>query len=155
MRMYTSYKGIRSTGGAVAPSGSRFKKCVLAATPSLWMLTQLPIGIVVVIVPAGPRRRQPGVELRRHQTVRALLTLGGAHGEVVRVLVLRVARVPLDPAPRNVVRSRGLDELLPQLQVLERTAFAFPSSGFPSFHPLAHPLHEVLRVGHVRDPAAL
>ena len=35
MRMYTSYKGIRSTGGAVAPSGSTFKKCVLPVTPSL------------------------------------------------------------------------------------------------------------------------
>src|ERR1043166_6025023 len=35
MRMYTSYRGMRSTAGGDAPSGSTFKKWVLDATPSL------------------------------------------------------------------------------------------------------------------------
>src|SRR5213592_42189 len=41
IRMYTSYSGMRSTGGADAPSGSRFRKWVLAATPSLGTLLTL------------------------------------------------------------------------------------------------------------------
>src|SRR5207249_7692866 len=50
IRMYTSYSGMRSTGGADAPSGSRFRKWVLAATPSLETLMQLLIGIVVGVL---------------------------------------------------------------------------------------------------------
>src|SRR5689334_17271654 len=41
IRMYTSYKGIRSTGGGVAPSARTFRKCVLAGTPSLARLMDL------------------------------------------------------------------------------------------------------------------
>src|SRR5260370_8617377 len=41
MRMYTSYSGIRSTGGGAAPGGSRIRRCPLAVTPSLGTLTQL------------------------------------------------------------------------------------------------------------------
>src|SRR5439155_1571428 len=53
MRMYTSYSGMRSTGGAAAPSGNTLRKCVLAGTPSLNTLMQLLIGIVIRVAPAG------------------------------------------------------------------------------------------------------
>src|SRR5213594_1951060 len=126
IRMYTSYRGIRSTGGAAAPSGSTFRKWVLAGTPSLNTLMQLPVGVVPGVRPAGPLLRQPRVEPGRHQTVGALLALGGPDGEVIRVLVLRVTGVALDPAPPHVVRGGRLDELLPQLHVLQRSALALP-----------------------------
>src|SRR5439155_21821084 len=71
MRMYTSYNGMRSTGGAAAPSGSTLRKCVLAGTPSLKTLMQLLIGIVVPVTPAGALLGEPGVERRRHQPVGA------------------------------------------------------------------------------------
>src|SRR6059036_340462 len=151
MRMYTSYNGIRSTGGAVAPSGSTFRKCVLLGTPSLKTLMQLLVGIVIAVVSARARPRQPRVELRRDQTVGALLGRGGTDGEVVGVFVLRVACVSFDPAPGDVVRRRGLDELLPQLLILQLAALALPAPCLPPRHPLAHALHEVLRVGHVHD----
>src|SRR5213076_3505044 len=65
MRMYTSYSGMRSTGGAAAPSGSTLRKCELADTPSLKTLMQLLIGIVVPVTPAGALLREPGVEIGR------------------------------------------------------------------------------------------
>src|SRR2546422_8517675 len=126
MRMYTSYSGMRSTGGAAAPLGSTLWKCVLAVTPSLKTLMQLPIGVVIAGAPAGALLGEPGVELRRNQAVRTLLTLRGADRQVVGILVLRVAGVALDPPPRDLVRRGGLDQLLPQLLVLQRTAFAPP-----------------------------
>src|SRR5437867_1140656 len=60
MRMYTSYNGMRSTGGAAAPSGSTLTKWVLAGTPSLKTLMQLLIGIVVAVAPAGALFGDPG-----------------------------------------------------------------------------------------------
>src|SRR5438552_6886517 len=108
MRMYTSYNGMRSTGGAVAPSGSTLRKCALAGTPSLKTLMQLLIGIVVRVTPAGVLLGEPGVEPRRHQPVGAFLTLGGAGRECVGVFVLRVPRMALDPTPLDLVRRRGL-----------------------------------------------
>src|SRR5881628_1265044 len=101
MRMYTSYNGIRSTGGAVAPSGSTFRKCVLLGTPSLKTLMQLLIGIVVPVTPAGVLLGEPGVERRRHQPVGAFLTLRGAGRERVGVFVLRGG------APRRVALDGG------------------------------------------------
>src|SRR5207249_4303945 len=35
IRMYTSYSGMRCTGGCGAPSGRTLSRCVLAGTPSL------------------------------------------------------------------------------------------------------------------------
>src|SRR2546426_2407518 len=67
MRMYTSYRGIRSTGGAAAPSGSRFRKCVLPGTPSLKTLIELPIGIVAAVRPPRPLLGEPDVEPRRDE----------------------------------------------------------------------------------------
>src|SRR6267143_1830799 len=155
MRMYTSYSGMRSTGGAAAPSGSMLRKCVLAGTPSLKTLMQLLIGIVVRIAPAGSLLGEPGVEPRRYQAVGAFLTLGSPGGEGVGVFVLRVPRMALDPAPLDVVRRRGLDQFLPQLLILEHPALALPAACSPPRDPLAHSLDEVLRVGHVYDAGVL
>src|SRR3989441_4991733 len=155
IRMYTSYSGIRSAGGGVAPSGSTFRPCVLAGTPSLKTLMQLRVGVVVRVPAAGPLVREPGVEARRDEAVGALLPLGGAHRQIVGVLVLRVARVAFDPAPAHRVARRRLHELLPQGQVLDRSAFPFPVAADPVGDPLGHPLHQVLRVGHVDHVGAL
>src|SRR5256886_1611913 len=155
MRMYTSYRGMRSTGGTAAPVGRRLSVCVFAATPSLATLIQLLVGVVGRVPPAGALVCQPGVEPRRHQAVGAILTLRGAGREGVGVFVLRVPRVALDPAPLDVVRRRGLDQFLPQVLILEHAALAFPATGFPPRHPLAHPFDEVLRVGDVHDAGVL
>src|SRR2546426_1001914 len=155
MRMYTWYNGMRSTGGAAAPSGSTLRKCVLAVTPSLKTLMQLLIGIVVRVAPPNALLGEPGVEPRRHKTVRAFLPLRGAGREDVGVFVLRVPRMALDPSPRDLVRRRGLHQFLPELLILEHSALALPAAGFPPRHPFAHPLDEVLRVGNVHDAGAL
>src|SRR2546429_988912 len=97
MRMYTSYNGIRSTGGATAPFGNRLRSCVFAGTPSLATLMQLLVGIVVPIPPARPLEAEPGVEAGRHETIGALLALGGAHREHVGVFVLGVTGVAAHP----------------------------------------------------------
>src|SRR6267378_3062019 len=138
MRMYTSYSGMRSTGGAAAPSGSTLRKCVFVGTPSLKTLMQLLIRIVVGVAPPG-----------------ALLALRRAGGEDVGVFVLGVPRVALDPAPLDFVRPRGLDQFLPEFQILEDAALALPPACFPPRHPFAHPFDEVLRVGNVHDVRVL
>src|SRR5213594_2483281 len=155
MRMYTSYNGMRSTRGAAAPSGSTLRKCVLAVTPSLKTLMQLLIGIVVAVAPPGALLGEPGVEPRRHQPVRALLTLRRAGCEAVGVFVLRVPRMALDPSPLDPVRRRGLNQFLPEVLILEHAALALPAACFPPGHPLAHPLDEVLGVGNVHDARVL
>src|SRR2546430_15917028 len=66
MRMYTSYNGMRSTGGATAPFGKRVRACGFAGPPSLAMLMQLLVGVVVLIPPPRPPPGEPGVELPRH-----------------------------------------------------------------------------------------
>src|SRR5207249_2733114 len=151
IRMYTSYSGMRSTGGADAPSGSRFRKWVLAATPSLETLMQLLIGIVVGVLPARPSLRQPRVEPGRHESVGTFLTLGGADREVVGVLVLGVVVVATHPPPLHGVSSGGLHQLLPQREVLYGAALAPPAARHPAGDPFVHPLDQVLGIGHVRD----
>src|SRR5437660_1842675 len=155
MRMYTSYRGIRSTGGATAPFGRRLRAWVFAATPSLATLMQLLVGIVVQIVPTRPLLREPGVEARRHQAVGALLALRGTHRERVGVFVLGVAGVAAHPAPLDAVAGRGLHQLLPQGEILDRAALAAPAAGDPSGDPLRHSLDQVFRVRHVDDLGAL
>src|SRR5205814_1996820 len=126
MRMYTAYNGMRSTGGAVAPSGNTLRKCVLAGTPSLKTLMQLLIGIVAPVTPAGTLLGEPGVEPRRHQPVGAFLTLRGAGRERVAVFVLGVPRMALDPTRLDWVRRGGLHELLPELLILASATLALP-----------------------------
>src|SRR5438876_341381 len=112
MRMYTSYRGIRSTGGAAAPSGSRFRKCVLTGTPSLKTLIELPIGVVAAVRPPRPLLGEPDVEPRRDEPVGALLALRRADREVVGILVLRVTGVPLDQ--RGVAAGARLGAVVPE-----------------------------------------
>src|SRR5437764_12982120 len=109
MRMYTSYRGMRSTGGTAAPSARRLSVCVFAATPSLATLIQLLVGVVVRVPRAGPLVCEPGVAARRHQAVGAGLTLRGAAREGGGVFGLRVSRVARHPAPLDLVSRRGLD----------------------------------------------
>src|SRR5439155_588514 len=113
IRMYTSYSGMRSTGGADAPSGSRFRKWVLAATPSLETLMQLLIGIVVGVLPARPSLCQPRVEAGRHESVGTLLTLGGADRDGAgerHTIVGRVGRAFVQVPARYAVARGGLDQ---------------------------------------------
>src|SRR3989440_714508 len=151
IRIYTSYSGTRSTGATDAPVGTRFKKCVLAATPSLGTLMQVEIGIVVGVLPPPPPRGQPGIEAGRYEPVGALLALGGAEGEVVGVLVLGVVVVAADPAPLDRVPGGRLHQLLPQRQILDRAALAAPAARHPAGNPVVHPLDQVLGIGHVGD----
>src|SRR5256712_13219165 len=97
MRMYTSYRGIRSTGGAAAPSGSRFRKCVLPGTPSLKTLIELPIGIVAAVRPPRPLLGEPDAEPRRAEPVGALLALRPTDPTVFGILVLSVTGRPHAP----------------------------------------------------------
>src|SRR5438552_5164234 len=155
IRIYTSYSGMRSTGGGGAPSARSCRKCVLAGTPSLAPLMQLRFGVVIGIVTAGPLLREPRVEAGWDQAVGALLALGGPDREVVRVLVLGAAGVPFDPAPRDPVRGGSLHELLPQLLVLQDTALPLPPPRLPAVHPFGHALDQVLLVGDVHDQRVL
>src|SRR5207249_2498274 len=129
--------GMRSTGGAVAPSGSTLTECRPTRTSSMNSPTELLLGSVVRVTPAGVLLGEPGVEPRRHQPVGAFLTLRGAGRERVGVFVLRVPRMALDPTPLDLVRRRGLHQLLPELLILEHAALALPAAGLPARYPLA------------------
>src|SRR5437016_14023417 len=108
---------------------------------------QLLIGIVVPVTPAGVLLGEPGIEPRRHQPVGACLTLRGACRERVGVFVLRVSRMTLDPTPLDLVRRRGLHQLLPELLILAHAALARPPAGLPARYPPAHPPDEVRCAG--------
>src|SRR5262245_66690846 len=112
--MYTSYSGMRSTGGAEAPSASRLRRCVLAATPSLGTLMHLSIGVVRLILAAGTLLREPGVETRRHEAVGALLRFGGPRREEVGILVLGRFVVAAHPLPLHRQPLHRLIQFLPQ-----------------------------------------
>src|SRR5216110_600384 len=88
-------------------------------------------------------------------SLKTLMTLRRAGCEAVGVFVLRVPRVALDPSPFDPVRRRGLNQFLPELQILEHAALALPAPCFPPGHPLAHPLDEILGVGNVHDACVL
>src|SRR5260370_18192430 len=150
--MYTSYSGMRSTGGAAAPSGSTFKRWVLAETPSLKTLMHPLVGIVVEVLAARPLLGEPGIEARGDEPIRALLALGGADGAMIGVLVLGIVGVAAHPGPRDRVARGRLHQLLPQRQVLHGAPFAAPAPRLPPGHPRVHPLDEILGVGYVGDP---
>src|SRR5690606_36645427 len=71
----------------------------------------------------------------------------------VRVLVARVAGMPADPAPLDVVALGGVDEAAPEVLVLDAPRLPPPASRPPGRDPLSHALHEVLRVGDEHDAA--
>src|SRR5512134_559292 len=127
---------MRSTGGAVAPSGRTFSGCELPATPSLCAVMDLPVGIVLDVPPGAPLGAEPRVEARGQEAVGAFLALGGGGREDVDVFVLGVAGVATDPPPGHRVGTRRLLQLLPQLEILDRAAFAFPPARLPSGQPL-------------------
>src|SRR2546428_161671 len=82
--MYTSYNGIRSTGGCGAPSGRTLSRCVLAGTPSLKTLMHLPVGIGgVALARVCPPAADP-LECRERAGDGHLVgrRLGGALGEI-------------------------------------------------------------------------
>src|SRR3989442_13180246 len=82
---------------------------------------QLLVGIEVQVFAARPLLREPGIEAGWNQAVGALLLIGGADRERVRILVLDVLVVSPDPAPVHRMRGVHLVELLPELGVLERS----------------------------------
>src|SRR6267154_4042527 len=136
MRMYTSYSGMRSTG-TDASAGTRFEGWVFAGTPSLFAaLMQLLVGIEVEVFAACPLLREPGVEAGGNQAVGALLLVGGADRQRVRILVLDVLVVSADPAPLHGMRGIDLIEFLPQVGVLEHACLAAPAARLPVLAPL-------------------
>src|SRR5581483_11554559 len=146
---------MRCTGGATLPSGSRFSGWVLAGTSSLKTLIELPVRVVGRVHSAGLLGFEPGVESGRDQSVRALLAFGGAGGEKIGVFVLGMSGVPAHPAPLDRVRRARLDQLLPQLQVLDRSAFPLPAACLPGLDPFGAAFDEVLGVGYVDHFGAL
>src|SRR3546814_10351788 len=75
-------------------------------------------------------------------------------GEDVDALVVGVARMPLHPAPIDLVASGGRVQALPQVAVLDRCAAGrLPVAAQPVGHPFGDALAHVLRVG-VQDHAA-
>src|SRR5213075_164524 len=134
-----------------AAAGARFEGCVFAATPSLGTLMQLLVGIEVHKLAARAQLREPGIEAGWDQAVGALLLVGGANRDDVRVFVFHMLVVPAHPAPIHRMGARDLGQLLPEIQVLERAGLPPPAACFPSRQPLGHPFDEILRVGHEPD----
>src|ERR1700694_2196761 len=116
---------------------------------------QLLVRIVGRVLAASSLLGEPGVESGRNQAVGALLELGGAHRDDVRVLVLRVLVMPAYPAPVYGMGRLDLHELLPQLGVFQRAGLAAPAPRLPVADPLGHPLHEVLGVGQIANVGVL
>src|SRR5256886_15750083 len=111
MRMYTSYNGMRSTGGAVAPSGNTLRKCVLAGTPSLKTLMQLLIGIVVAVAPAGALFGEPGVNPDGPHPFEGSRRPPAPVVSVAADLVLPGPALPSDQPPLGLVARAGLPRL--------------------------------------------
>src|SRR5437867_5352026 len=76
IRMYTSYSGTRSgCGGGGASPASVLRPRVLAGTPPLDPLMDVPVGVVVGLPPPRAVAREPGVEARCARAVPPLLAL--------------------------------------------------------------------------------
>src|ERR1051325_3359399 len=99
--------------------------------------------------------REPGVKSRRHEAVRSVELACRARRQRIGVLVLRLAVVASNPLPFHLVRPHELDRLSPQIQVLDLAALPSPSPFDPAEDPLAHALHEVLRVAREADSESL
>ena len=113
------------------------------------------VGIVAGELPSRLSGREPRGELARHDPLRGHLLGGGLHGQVVGVLVLRVAGVPPHPGELRLVVRERLPERLPEREVLDRATLARPAAALPSRRPLADPLHEVLGIGDDHEPEAI
>ncbi len=75
-----------------------------------------------------------------------------ACGQVVGVFVLRVSRVPLDPAPLDPVARRDRKKCLPKLQVFDLATLALPPACSPAMHPFRHGVNQVAAVGGEHHP---
>src|SRR6266540_1598014 len=108
---------------------------------------QLLVGVEVQILAAGALLGEPGVESRGNETVGALLLVGGADRQDVRVFVLHVLVMATHPAPFHSMGGINLIELLPEVGVLERARFAAPATSLPILAPLLHAFDQILGVG--------
>src|SRR5207244_10840501 len=101
---------------------------------------QLLVGIEVQVFAARPLLREPRIEAGWNQAVGALLLIGGADRERVRILVLDVLVVSADPAPIHRMRAIDLIEFLLQISVHESVCLVSPAERLPVLAPLATPL---------------
>src|SRR3954451_12374648 len=84
----------------------------------------------------------------------APLVIGGRTGECIDAVVLGVAAMALDPAPVDSVRGRSLDQLLPQLGILDRLLIGGPPAvSLPVVDPSGDSVADVDAVGMQPDPA--
>src|SRR6516162_10124392 len=75
-------------------------------------------------------------------------------GQCVHAVVLRMAAVALDPMPFDPVRLRGLDQLLPQLGILDRLLVrGAPAVALPVVDPARDSIADVDAVRMEKDPA--
>ncbi len=72
-------------------------------------------------------RLDPGLEARRNETIERRRGSGRSDREFVGVLVLRMLRVALDPAPFDPVTPRLCHQSLPAGEVLDRPCLAPPA----------------------------
>ncbi len=98
-------------------------------------------------------RLEPGFEARGDQAARGPLFSSGLDGQAVGVLVLRVSGMTADPSPFNLMLAPRPDRGKPELEILDRAAFAFPAAPGPIVDPLFHSRNEVVTVGKEDDAA--
>src|SRR6185503_6751621 len=71
-------------------------------------------------------RRQPFIELRRHDAARRRLLARRPRREMIRVLVLGMTLVSPNPMPAHLMIANGLHRVDPQLEVENRSLFLLP-----------------------------
>jgi len=78
---------------------------------------------------------------------------GGACGQMIGVFVLWVTVVAADPAPLDFVAAGADDayKLVPEGEVLDRAAFAYPAAGGPAEDPVAEAIYEIAGVAGEHD----
>src|SRR4029079_10091599 len=82
------------------------------------------------------------------------LLVGGSAGEGIDPVVLRVAAMPLYPVPFDSMRRRRIDQLLPELCILDRLLVRRPPAvSLPVMDPAGNPVADVDAVGVKLHPA--
>src|SRR5690606_39294355 len=85
----------------------------------------------VQVAPLLPFGVEPALVPRWDEPAGRGLLLCGPDRQVVGVFVLRVAGVPPDPAPVDLVPACLADQGAPQLDVLDRAGLPFPAPADP------------------------